>query len=111
MPLTHEQRLQALTRAREARSRATHTGKAPLRRDFDEDPLWTDLARKRGIRLPNWDTPPTKSRQRTWLHKLSLSQPEYETPTGEKLGTFEAMNPGWPMRAWAGCALEMLEVS
>ena len=104
--VTPEQRQQA----QETRKLNTLTRQASsLRQDFLTAPYWLELAKKYGVRLPAWGIAPTISNMRTWLHKVGISQPEYESYYNEKLGDFLVQNPEWPLRAWVGLVLELVD--
>lgn len=76
------------------------------RRDFLDDPLWVELAREAGIRLPRIERKPTGALMVKTLKKLGnpencLTITGY--PTWARLF---AANPLWPARAWVGLLLE-----
>lgn len=100
-----------MTLAAERRKQKFAAAKAlPLKRDFLDDPLWVDLARSRGERLPNWTYPPEPKLMRRWLRKLKISEREYLTIMGfDRLEQFYESNPTWPVRAWCGLLLEFAE--
>lgn len=110
--LTLEQQKLNRERAQAARAAKNAARKASkLRRDFLDKELWDNLARDRGLRLPPWGEPPTVSNMRTWLHKVGLSQLDWEKENGCKLVQFPIMNPQWPLRSFAGLTLEFLSES
>lgn len=83
------------------------TAAATLRRDFADAAYWAELARTRGLRLPQWHRPVTTGGMRRWLRKLGLSVEEYYRFSGERtLKDFARANPTWPLRAWVGVLLD-----
>ncbi len=105
--LTAEERKTMQEKARAARAANAAARKAStLRNDFMDANHWEDLARARGLRLPPWGQPCTVSRMRTWLHRVGISQGDWEANNGCKLAQFPVLNPDWPMRAFAGLTLE-----
>lgn len=95
-------RAQAGRRAKVAARRAS-----ALRRDFTEAGWWMRLASARALTLPPWGEPCTTGQMERWLHKVGMTIPEYFRLSGfTQLGEFARVNPGWPMRAWAGLVLE-----
>ena len=93
-----------------AAARAVNTAarkSSSLRRDFLDDDLWSDLARKRKLRLPSWGKPATMSNMRTYLHRTGWSQAQFEEWAGCSLHHFTALNREWPLRAIIGIVLEV----
>jgi hypothetical protein len=106
---TAEETESALASARIARAAKNAARKAStLRKDFLDQDHWEDLAREKGLRLPQWGDAPTVSNMRTWLHKVGMSQAEWETENGCRLAQFPVNNPDWPLRAFAGLTLELI---
>jgi hypothetical protein len=104
---TPEQIAVNLAKAKAARTAAVAARRSStLRTDFLDSSTWDDLARERKLRLPPWGMACTVSRMRTWLHKVGMSQRNWENNNGCKLAQFPERNPDWPMRAFAGLTLE-----
>lgn len=49
-----------------SRKARIEAGAAKYRRDWLDSPTWDLLAKSRGIRLPQWHTPPTPRALKTW---------------------------------------------
>lgn len=78
--------------------------------DFSDAQYWHELARARGLRLPAWGQPVTVLAMKRWLKKIGLSVKDYLAWDGSRaLGDFAARKPRWPLRAWAGLCLEIVE--
>lgn len=78
-----------------------------LRKNFEDNEYWKELARLKGIRLPNWMYPPTPKSIRRYLRRLDISISEYKDVMGFKsLNDFRDRNPDWPLRALVGVLLE-----
>ena len=76
-------------------------------RQFADDGLWAELARKYYLRLPVRTLPADDEHMRKWLRKLRIREPEYLAMTGFKsLEDFRRLNPDWNLRAWVGLLLE-----
>lgn len=97
----------ARAKARAARAAQHEWALENLRRDFLDDPNWTELARVRGVRLPRWSNPRTPGSMRRWLRKLGLSVDWYRDQNGYRtLGEWIKANPRWPLRTFVGLCLE-----
>ncbi len=71
---------------------------------------WAEMAKDRGIRLPQWKMKCTTGGMRRWLKKINRDPTWYLDKTNEKtLKVFAINNPDWPLRAWAGICLEWVE--
>lgn len=105
--LTEEER-KAIHEKAQAAKAANYAARqaSTLRNDFLDATHWEGLAREKGIRLPPWGKAPTVSNMRTWLHKVGISQAEWERDNGCKLARWISNNPAWPLRAFAGLTLE-----
>lgn len=95
-------------RSREGRAAAKVARDAStLRRDYLDEPHWLELASTRGLRLPPYGMAMSVSGMRRWLHKLGHSDAWHKNWSGlAKVADFIALNPRWPLRAWAGLMLE-----
>jgi len=68
---------------------------------------WTELASKRGLRLPSSKTRCTRGGMEKWLRRLGLSTDWYREYTGfRSLSEWIAANPDWPLKAFVGLMLE-----
>jgi|GEM_PF-4848852 len=78
--------------------------------NFDRSHRWDDVARARGIRLPDWNEPITVRRVRVWMNRLGVTAPDCAAYLGDEKGkfpgTFVVNNPRWPLRALVGTILE-----
>ena len=99
MALTEETR----ARAAEARRAATEAG-AHYKRDWLDAPVWEELAKARGIRLPQWHRPPTPRALKTWSR--SLGNLDFEGIFGCSPSRAIELNPNAPLRAFIGWLLE-----
>ena len=77
---------------------------AKYRRDWLDAPAWDLLAKNRGIRLPQWHTPPTPRALKTW-HR-SLGNVPFEAMFGCSPSKLIELNPKTPLRAFVGQMLE-----
>jgi len=76
---------------------------------FMDSERWTELAKDAGIRLPQWRTPCTTGKMKWYLGKIGVSLPKYLAYWNEpSLKKFIQMNPEWPLRAWLGIELELV---
>lgn len=112
---TPESRAAALA----ARKRAVKEN--PYRRDWMDSGLWDELAKKHGLRLPQWHRPPTPRKLKTWhetAEKVRLQgilsgeatpAPEaFEDVYGCSPAKLIKLNPTMPLRAFIGQMLERL---
>jgi hypothetical protein len=107
-PATPEDQKSALTpqargRAAEARRAAIEAG-AHYRRDWLDASLWEELAKSRGIRLPQWHRPPTSRALKTWSR--NLGNLDFEGIFGCSPSRAIELNPSAPLRAFIGWLLE-----
>lgn len=78
-----------------------------LRRSFEDEKYWSELARKWFIRLPAWDIEVTPDKMRRWLRKFRVTEQAYLEITGYlAIEDFQRLNSDWPLRAWLGLLLE-----
>ncbi len=105
--------LPAMTPERQQQARAAKVAKRAndlalaLNQDWLSEPLWMDLARAAGLRLPAPHRPPPASGMRAFLKRAGIPVATYLAWAGyPTLGTFWAWNPHWTLRAWAGMVLE-----
>lgn len=97
-------------RARQALQAKRAEGAARYQQDFLDAPEWEQLARERGVRLPQWHQAPTAGALRRWLARVGVSATAYRDYSAEtNLSQFAANNPDWPLRAWVGLILEALD--
>ncbi len=100
----------AAAKSRETQKAQREWAKEHLRRDFLDAPHWTELARRYGVRLPQWWVPCTPTHMRRWLRRLGFSLAWYRDWSGDRDVTlFAERNPDWPLRAFVGLLLEELE--
>jgi hypothetical protein len=100
MRFTPESRAKAL----QARREAVAAGER-FRRDWADAPLWAELAKARGVRLPQWHEAPTPGKLKFWLQTL-VREP-FRTVYGEvSPEQLIALNPTMPLRAFVGMMLE-----
>lgn len=100
--LSQEQRVAARNKAL-----ASKAAWPRLRHDFMDANYWDELAKSRGLRLPQWATPITPSNIRKWYHRLNMDAQAYYDWAGSKdIGRFSELNPDWPLRALVGLLLE-----
>jgi hypothetical protein len=99
-------------RAREAKAAKRQAReRSGLRRDYADALEWGRLASARGLRLPPWGEPVTRTIMERWLRKLGLAVRDYLAWAGEAdLRTFAERNPEWPARAWCGLVLEGVDI-
>lgn len=105
--MTPEERKANLAKAKEARAAKIEAGKY-LMQDFEEYPLWKDLASKAGLRLPSYYIPATEVKYiKKALKKLGIEPKEWLEVEGfTKLNQFGKVNPTWPCYAHVGLLLE-----
>jgi hypothetical protein len=97
---------EARVRAAEARRAAIRAG-AHYRRDYLDAESWAQLARERGIRLPQWHEAPTPGKLKFWLQTL-VGEP-FRAFYGEITpARLIALNPTMPLRAFVGQMLDMV---
>jgi len=91
--------------SKKTRARATVVPK------FCDAAHWDQLAAKYLPRydLPAWGTPCDPEAMRRWLDRLGLTEHDHLKATATSLREFVALNPNWPLRAWIGTALELVE--
>ena len=107
---TAEERATNLIKATAARAAHSAERKASkLRRSFDTDDLWMDLAKRRKLRLPPYGEAATAANLRSFLRKCGVTGTAYEAELGCTLAEYCAWNPTYPLRALAGIALEYLD--
>jgi len=94
----------AREKALQARKAAIAAG-ARFRRDWLDAERWDQLARARGIRLPQWHVPPAPRALKRWLRTLD------KAPFAEVFGCSPLrliqLNPTTPLRAFVGPMLEL----
>ena len=98
----HNAQLAALARAR-ATPRKVRAG---LKNDFLADAEWMELARERGMQLPNATTAPTTGKIENWYHRLGLSGQQFVAWCGWTPAEWIARNPTWGLRPLVGLLLE-----
>ena len=107
--MTLEQLRQAQASGRAGLAAKREAG-AYLRKDFLDAPEWDRLARRYGIRLPQWHVPPKFSKISMWLRKLGVTKTAYlEWSGGRDLSDCQRLNPDWPLRAEVGNLLEQID--
>lgn len=84
--------------------RAKVAAGAHFRRNWLDSGLWDELAKKAGIRLPQWHVPPTGHALKKW-HRILDKEP-FEAVFGCQPKRLMALNPGHPLRAFVGQMLE-----
>ena len=99
MALTPEARAKAQEGRRAALEAAAH-----FKRDWLDAPVWDELAKARGIRLPLWSKRPTPRFLKRW-HE-SLDTEPFEAVYGCSPARLIALNPDTPLRAFVGMMLE-----
>ena len=79
--------------------------------DFHDSAYWRLLESKHLSRyqLPNWGRATTESEMSVWLKRMGLGEREYVNTHHITLKDWIEMNPDWPLRAFIGEALELLE--
>lgn len=88
---------------------AARAAGAHLKRDHLDEPLWRELAKERGLRLPQAHRPCTPGQMAVWLRRLGVPVPVYMQWSGERtLKDFGRNNPTWGLRPWLGLLLEAL---
>jgi hypothetical protein len=92
----------------DAKRKLREAGK-DLRRDFADDPMWQERAKAHGIRLPAWHYGCTVKLMRQRLRRIGLTEAKYREMAGADCAHFAAHNPRWPLRAFVGVVLEMLD--
>ena len=103
--MTQEERLQSLERAR-ARSAAMHADKT-LKREWDDDEYWQELAQQRGVTLPAKHLPPERHLVRRYLRKIGVKEGEFKMwGAYPSIEAFAEFNPTTPLRALVGFVLE-----
>jgi hypothetical protein len=95
-------------KAQAAKMAKIEAGKAQFKTDFMDSPIWDDLAKEYGIRLPNWWQPPEVRMMRRYLRRLNIKERDYCLACGEgyTLDKFASNNPTFPLRAFVGNLLE-----
>ena len=94
---------QARAAAAEGRRAAIKAG-AHYKRDWLDGPFWEELAKARGIRLPQWHTAPTPRALKTWSR--SLGNLDFEGIFGCSSSRAIELNPTAPLRSFVGWLLE-----
>jgi hypothetical protein len=89
--------------AAEAR-RASIASGARFRRDWRDSPRWAELAKRRGLRLPQWHTAPTARALKTWAR--IAGNLDFEATFGCSPSRLIELDPAVPLRAFAGWVLE-----
>ena len=74
------------------------------KRDWLDSPVWEELARLRGIRLPVWNKAPTSHALKKW-HE-SLDKVPFQDVYGCSPKRLIELNPRQPLRAFVGQMLE-----
>lgn len=84
---------------------------APDDRHFLDAKYWDGLAAVylRQYRLPRWDAPCEPEAMRQWLDRLDMTEAAYMRWTKTSLVDFFTLNPTWPLRAFIGTVLEMVD--
>jgi hypothetical protein len=97
---------EARGRAAEARRAAIEAG-AHYRRDWADAQVWDELAKGRGIRLPQWHEAPTPGKLKFSLQ--TLVRKPFRAVYGEiSPARLIALNPTMPLRAFVGQLLELV---
>jgi hypothetical protein len=96
---------EARARAAEARRAAIEAGRH-FRRDWADSATWDELAKSRGIRLPQWREAPTPGKLKFWLQIL-VGEPFRAVYGDITPARLIALNPAMPLRAFVGQMLEM----
>jgi hypothetical protein len=89
--------------AAEARRAAIEAG-AHFKRDWLDAPTWEQMAKARGIRLPQWHTAPTPRALKTWARKAG--NVDFAGIFGCSPSRAIELNPRAPLRAFIGWLLE-----
>ena len=99
-------KLDDAARAKAAVARAARIAAgAKYRRQWLDSGNWEELARKRGIRLPQGHTAPTPQALKKW-HE-SLGNVPFSAVYGCRPSRLIALNPSVPLRAFVGVMLEL----
>ncbi len=78
-------------------------------RVFADDQAWQELAKRRGLRLPQHGTPLTTGHMERWLRKLGFTGLKWAEFSGnQSLRSFITANPSWNLRAFVGMMLEQV---
>lgn len=96
---------EARSKAHEARRKAVANNL--YRRNWLDSDLWDSLAKRRGVRLPQWHRPPTPRYLKRW-HE-SLDKEPFEVVYGCSPSRLIQLNPDMPLRAFIGQMLERAE--
>ena len=94
----------------ESRRKAQESRKANLaaaqhyKRDWLDSPVWEEMARLRGVRLPTWTRVPTSAALKRW-HR-TLDKEPFLTVYACSPKRLIALNPHTPLRAFVGQMLE-----
>lgn len=95
---------EARAKARVARAARIAEG-AKFRRQWCDSALWDELAKKRGIRLPQWHRAPTSRALKRW-HGI-LGNEDFSAVYGCRPSRLIELNPEIPLRAFVGVMLEL----
>jgi hypothetical protein len=93
-----------VAQAHKARRAAIEAG-AHYRRDYLDADNWADLAKARGIRLPQWHEAPTPGKLKYWL-QTRVGKPFRAVYGDVSPAELIARNPDMPLRAFVGQMLE-----
>ena len=78
-----------------------------MKTDYADEPLWLELAKARGIRLPQRGTPLTTARMKQMARLVGWTPEDYRQWSGFRtFAAFIEANPTWSARAFAGLLLE-----
>lgn len=84
--------------------RASIAAGARFRRDWLDAERWAELAKSRGLRLPQWHTAPTPRTLKTAAR--SLGNLDFQAVFGCSPSRLIELNPAAPLRAFIGWMLE-----
>lgn len=87
-----------------AARRAKIAAGARFRRDWLDSPRWDELAKSRGLRLPQWHTAPTARALKTAAR--IAGNLDFEAVFGCSPSRLIALNPSAPLRVFIGWMLE-----
>lgn len=79
--------------------------------DFGDIPHWKELEAKHLSRyhLPKWDKAPNIELMTLWLERMGWKEKDYIRHQATTLSEWIELNPTWPLRAWIGETLELID--
>ena len=78
--------------------------------EFTDAQWWDNLWDQHHIpyQQPKWSERCTTKRMGYWLKELNKTETWYKRKTMTSLNEFVDLNPTWPLRAWLGTVMELL---